>query len=113
LPTTCENTYRQAFAIRSLFSRAPKPRCHRAALLPIDAIRGWAAVAHGLWYARSIDIVPSPLDRTLIWMRVSGDIVFGLGALMVAIFVFKLWHGSRGHVAVKERGEAPSPLAAE
>jgi hypothetical protein len=46
-------------------------------------------------------------------MRVPGDIVFGLGALLIGIFCFKLWLGSRGRVRMKERGEAASPLAAE
>ena len=82
-------------------------------LLPIGAIQGWAAVAEGFWYARSVEIVQSPLVRTLVWMRVPGDIVFGLGAWLIAIFAAKLWYGSRGRVRIREAGEAPSPLAAE
>jgi nitric oxide reductase subunit B len=82
-------------------------------LLPIGAIQGWAAVAEGFWYARSIEIVQSPLVRFLVWMRVPGDIVFGLGALLIGIFVAKLWYGSRGRVRIRKPGEAPSPLAAE
>ncbi len=82
-------------------------------LLPIGAIQGWAAVAEGFWYARSVEVVQSPTVRFLVWMRVPGDIVFGIGALLIGIFVFKLWYGSRGRVRVKKAGEAPSPLAAE
>ncbi len=82
-------------------------------LLPIGAIQGWAAVSVGLWYARSIEVVQSPLVRTLVWMRVPGDIVFGLGALLIALFVFKLWLGSLGHVPLTKGQEGESPLAAE
>lgn len=67
-------------------------------LLPIGVIQGWAAVSVGLWYARSVEVVQSPLVRTLVWMRVPGDIVFGLGALLIAVFVCKLWLGSLGRV---------------
>jgi nitric oxide reductase subunit B len=78
-------------------------------LLPIGAIQGWAAVAEGLWYARSVEVVQSPLVRTLVWMRVPGDIVFGLGALLIGVFVVKLWLGSRGVAPAPEGvgGEAP------
>jgi nitric oxide reductase subunit B len=82
-------------------------------LLPIGAIQGWASVSEGLWYARSVEIVQSPLVRTLVWMRVPGDIVFGLGALLIALFVFKLWRGSLGRVPLTKGGEGESPLAAE
>jgi nitric oxide reductase subunit B len=82
-------------------------------LLPIGAIQGWAAVSEGLWYARSVEVVHSPLVRALVWMRVPGDIVFGLGALLIAIFVFKLWRGSLGRVQLGTGGEGKSPLAAE
>lgn len=82
-------------------------------LLPIGAIQSWAAVAEGLWYARSIEVVHSPLVRTLVWMRVPGDIVFGLGALMIALFVFKLWLGSLGRVPLTKGRAGESPMAAE
>ena len=82
-------------------------------LLPIGAIQGWAAVAEGLWYARSIEVVQSPMVRTLVWLRVPGDIVFGLGALMIAIFAYKLWAGSRGHVRIAEGARGTAPLSAE
>ncbi len=82
-------------------------------LLPIGAIQGWAAVSEGLWYARSVEVVHSPLVRTLVWMRVPGDIVFGLGALMIALFVFKLWLGSLGRVPMTKGREGESPMAAE
>jgi hypothetical protein len=44
---------------------------------------------------------------------VPGDIVFGLGALLIALFVFKLWRGSLGRVPLTKGGEGESPLAAE
>ena len=82
-------------------------------LLPIGIIQGWASVAHGFWYARSVDVVQSPLVRTLVWMRVPGDIVFGLGGLLIGIFSLKLWLGSRGRVPLADGSRKTSPLAAE
>ena len=82
-------------------------------LLPIGAIQGWAAVAEGFWYARSVEVVQSPLVRTLVWMRVPGDIVFGLGALLIGLFLFKLWRGSLGRVSLETGRKGESPLAAE
>lgn len=82
-------------------------------LLPIGVIQGWAAVSVGLWYARSVEVVQSPLVRTLVWMRVPGDIVFGLGALLIAVFVFKLWLGSLGRVPLTKGREGETPMAAE
>lgn len=82
-------------------------------LLPIGAIQGWAAVSKGLWYARSVEVVHSPLVQTLVWMRVPGDIVFGLGALLIAVFAFKLWRGSLGRVPRATGRKGESPLAAE
>jgi hypothetical protein len=42
-----------------------------------------------------------------------GDIVFGLGALLIAVFVFKLWRGSLRRVLLTKGREGESPLAAE
>ena len=55
----------------------------------------------------------SPLVRTLVWMRVPGDIVFGLGALLIGLFLFKLWRGSLGRVSLETGRKGESPLAAE
>ncbi|MCK6370149.1 MAG: nitric-oxide reductase large subunit [Gammaproteobacteria bacterium] len=59
-------------------------------LLPAGIYQAAASITHGLWYARSPEIVHSAVMEFLVWMRVPGDIVFALGALALAAYVLKL-----------------------
>jgi nitric oxide reductase subunit B len=52
-----------------------------------------AAVTHGFWYARSAEFLQQPLIQTLVWMRMPGDVLFGAGVVMLAIFVLRLFVG--------------------
>jgi nitric oxide reductase subunit B len=45
-------------------------------LLPAGIYQAWASVSHGLWYARSPEIIHSPVMEALVWLRVPGDLVF-------------------------------------
>jgi nitric oxide reductase subunit B len=45
-------------------------------------------VEHGYWFARSSEFLESPLIEKLRWMRVPGDTVFAVGALVLVAFVF-------------------------
>jgi nitric oxide reductase subunit B len=77
-------------------------------LLPIGLMQGWASVQYGTWYARSPEFLQTGLMNVLRWMRVPGDSLFALGALVLGWFVFGLWTGtsydpSRGMV---EEGES-------
>jgi nitric oxide reductase subunit B len=45
-------------------------------------------VENGYWYARSTEFLSSPLMQTLRWMRVPGDTIFAIGALILVAFVF-------------------------
>ncbi len=53
-------------------------------LLPVGIIQFNASVAHGLWYARSEAFMQQPLLQTLRWVRTGGDVVFIVGALVMA-----------------------------
>jgi nitric oxide reductase subunit B len=44
-------------------------------------------VGLGYWYARSTEFLGTPLMQTLRWMRVPGDTLFALGALVLVAFV--------------------------
>lgn len=75
-------------------------------LLPVGLAQTWASVNQGYWYARSSEFLKTPLMQTLRWMRVPGDTVFALGALVLVAFVF--WGRSRP--SEKElRGAHPIP----
>ena len=56
-------------------------------LLPQGLLQTYASYAHGYAYARSAEFIHSPLMQALVWARVPGDIVFGVGALGFATFV--------------------------
>ena len=78
-------------------------------LLPVGVIQAHASITEGLWYARSVDVVQSPIVHFFVWMRVPGDIVFSIGAGVLAVFVAKLaWVGFRGQKAKPIPAPAPA-----
>ena len=56
-------------------------------LLPVGLLQTWASVDQGYWYARSTEFLGTPLMQTLRWMRVPGDTIFAVGALVLVAFV--------------------------
>jgi nitric oxide reductase subunit B len=72
-------------------------------LLPMGVLQLQAALEHGYWYARSADFMGKPIIELLVWMRVPGDTIFSVGALLLAWFVARHW------VLVKT---APVPVGA-
>ena len=60
-------------------------------LAPIGFLQAYASVKYGFWYARSAEFLHQPLIEALVWMRVPGDIVFGVGCLAIGGFVASLW----------------------
>ncbi|HEY1181485.1 MAG TPA: cbb3-type cytochrome c oxidase subunit I, partial [Rhodocyclaceae bacterium] len=59
-------------------------------LLPAGIYQAWASISHGLWYARSPEIIHSSLMTFLVWLRVPGDIVFAVGSVCLAVFCLRL-----------------------
>lgn len=72
-------------------------------LLPIGLMQTWASVEYGTWYARSSEFLHSGYMNQLRWMRMIGDTVFAVGALVLGWFVLGLVTGhsydERGTVA--------------
>ncbi|MEJ8839672.1 nitric-oxide reductase large subunit [Ramlibacter sp. AN1133] len=64
-------------------------------LLPAGIYQAYAAITKGLWFARSAEVIHSPVMETLVWLRVPGDIVFSVGAVLLAVYAVKLLR--RGH----------------
>ena len=64
-------------------------------LLPLGVLQLQAALENGYWYARSAEFMGKPIVHLLVWMRVPGDTVFSIGALLMAWFVFRLWVAPR------------------
>jgi nitric oxide reductase subunit B len=59
-------------------------------LLPAGIYQAWASITRGLWYARSAEVVHSPVMEALVWLRVPGDVVFAAGAALLALYVVRL-----------------------
>jgi nitric oxide reductase subunit B len=59
-------------------------------LLPVGLLQTWASVDQGYWYARSSEFLGTPVMQTLRWMRVPGDTIFALGALVLVAFVARV-----------------------
>jgi len=75
-------------------------------MLPIGLMQAWASVEYGTWYARSAEFLHSGGMNQLRWMRMLGDTIFALGALVLGWFVLGLVTGhsydQRGFVAEGE-----------
>ncbi|MBX3565411.1 MAG: nitric-oxide reductase large subunit [Sphingomonas sp.] len=65
-------------------------------LVPAGLYQAYHSVTNSFWYARSPEIVHSRVMETLVWMRVPGDIVFGTGAIVLALFMARLLFARRG-----------------
>jgi nitric oxide reductase subunit B len=75
-------------------------------MLPIGLMQAWASVEYGTWYARSAEFLQTPLMNHLRWLRMLGDTLFAVGALVLGWFVLGLITGhSFDRSAVLEQGE--------
>ncbi len=59
-------------------------------LLPIGIWQAVESIQHGMWYARSSELMQQPMMIVLKWLRTIGDVIFAVGIVATAIFVFKL-----------------------
>jgi len=62
-------------------------------MLPIGLMQAYASVEYGTWYARSAEFLQTPLVNHLRWMRIIGDSLFAIGALVLGWFVLGLVTG--------------------
>ena len=68
-------------------------------LLPQGVLQTYASVKHSYAHARSAEFIHSPIMETLVWMRVPGDIVFGVGVFAFAMFVYQAFRGKTSKAA--------------
>ena len=75
-------------------------------MLPVGLLQACASIERGTWYARSAEFMQSGTMQTLRWMRVPGDILFSIGAVLFAWFVLGLLtgHSYRDDAAVTGSG---------
>jgi nitric oxide reductase subunit B len=86
-------------------------------VLPLGLLQAMASVEVGMWWARSAEFMQQPLMNVLRWLRVPGDTVFAIGAIVLGWFVLGLrtgWslekHGAvaPGSTEVLEPGTKPA-----
>lgn len=71
-------------------------------LLPQGLWQTYHSIKHYYAFARSAEFMHSPLMEGLVWARVPGDIVFSIGVVAFAMFVWQAF-----------RGKQTAPVAAE
>ena len=82
-------------------------------LVPAGIYQAYHAITTGFWYARSAEIIHSPVMETLVWMRVPGDIVFSVGAIALGLFIARLlFFKGQPDATVRELPESLRPKAA-
>ncbi|MCY4364297.1 MAG: nitric-oxide reductase large subunit [Gammaproteobacteria bacterium] len=59
-------------------------------LLPQGIIQTLVSFDQGYWYARSPELLHSPVMEALVWLRVPGDVVFAAGAILLLVFLVRL-----------------------
>lgn len=59
-------------------------------LLPIGIWQAVESMQHGMWYARSAELMQQPAMITLKWLRTIGDIILAVGMVALVYFVFHL-----------------------
>ncbi len=77
-------------------------------LVPAGLFQAYHSITSSFWYARSPEIVHGTVMETLVWMRVPGDIVFSTGAVMLALFAFRLLVPRRERRIVAEAALVPA-----
>ncbi|MEO7200708.1 MAG: nitric-oxide reductase large subunit [Dokdonella sp.] len=58
-------------------------------LLPMGVLQLEAALENGYWFARSAEFMGRPIIAVLVWLRVPGDTVFSIGAILLGWFVVR------------------------
>jgi nitric oxide reductase subunit B len=64
-----------------------------ASMFPLGILQAVASIQTGTWYARSAEFMQRPEMQTLRWMRVPGDVLFSIGAVILGLFVIGLITG--------------------
>ena len=60
------------------------------ALLPAGIYQAYHSITTGLWYARSAEVIHGGVMEAFVWLRVPGDLVFALGAVLLAVYALML-----------------------
>ena len=59
-------------------------------ILPQGLMQTYTSFAEGYWHARTAEFMHQPWMERLVWLRVPGDIVFAVAAVLLLLFVLRL-----------------------
>ena len=59
-------------------------------LLPQGLMQAYTSFAQGYWHARTAEFLHSEWMETLVWVRVPADIIFGIGVVVLIVFMLRL-----------------------
>ena len=59
-------------------------------LLPQGLTQAYTSFAKGYWFARTAEFLHSDWMETLVWVRVPADIIFGIGAVLLIVFMVRI-----------------------
>jgi len=76
-------------------------------LLPLGLLQLKAVLENGYWFARSAEFMGRPIIDLLVWLRVPGDTIFSVGALLLAWVVMRMWIAPRDGLAMGVVEPAP------
>ena len=62
-------------------------------VLPIGILQAHESITHAYWSARSAEFMQQDFMQMIRWLRMPGDILLGLGELLLVIFIFGLHFG--------------------
>ena len=82
-------------------------------LLPQGLFQAWTSFTQDYVSARSAEMIHGPVMQALVWARVPGDMVFTVGAVAFALFMFQALRGSRTVIPAGVGDEGIAPAAAE
>ena len=78
-------------------------------VLPQGIVQALVSFDQSYWHARAPELLHSPLMETLVWLRVPGDIVFALGAVLLLVFLARIEFGPRAETDRGDRATAADP----
>lgn len=82
-------------------------------LFPQGLYQAYQSYTHDYAFARSAEVIHSPLMETLVWMRVPGDTVFAVGVLAFALFMVRAFFGRVRAADTPDAPEAEREAAAD
>ena len=62
-------------------------------VLPIGILQAHESITKAYWSARSADFLQQDFMQVIRWMRMPGDILLGLGEVLLVVFIFGLQFG--------------------